>query len=340
MFLPRSGGKETLRDISQLRPGRSFARRPKRPRASSSAASRSSEGRTPPVEGELAPVGDRGAPAPTFDKPDRVSRRPDARLGQGRETEILLFGQVDETGRVTDRVPAVLGMRAVHCPAVEDDLEVQLPVASGENLEARRFGDDDEGPRMLESCFACTGGAHLFVDQGVKGKVAVQEDAGAPDGHERGGHGRESGFHVTGAAAVEVPPGHGRPEGIERPAVAGGHGVEVPAQHERRPGSTHGRVEVRPARGHVSQVTREFEERREEPGTRSFCARWVLARLGDQLPEQLERLFIVDRLEHASLVSAEATARRRRVVRARAEKGDHTSPKLFRRAAERRRRDA
>ncbi len=202
LFLPRNGGKETLRDISQLRPGRPFGEAPQEASRLLRGGLQVLGGENPSVEGELAPVGDRGAAEPTFDEPDGVCGRPDARLGHGRETEVLLFHQVHETGRVADGVPAVLGMRAVHCPAVEDDLEVQLPVAAGENLEARRFGDDDEGPRMLQSCLPGTGGAHLLVDDGVEDKVAVQLDAGAPDGHERGGHRREPGFHVTGAATV------------------------------------------------------------------------------------------------------------------------------------------
>ena len=65
----------------------------------------------------------------------------------------------------------------MHRPAVEDDLEVQLPVAPGENLETRGFGDDDEGPRMLDGGFPCAGGANLLVDDGMKGKVAVQQEA-------------------------------------------------------------------------------------------------------------------------------------------------------------------
>jgi hypothetical protein len=78
------------------------------------------------------------------------------------------------------------------------------------------------------------------------------------------------------------------------------------AEDESRAGSAHCRVEIRPAWSHFYKEARDaslFEERREEPGAPFFIARRVLARLSDQLAKQLERFFIVDRLEHATLAS-------------------------------------
>ena len=78
----------------------------------------------------------------------------------------------------------------------------------GENLEARWFGDDDEGPGMLHSGLACTGGAHLLVDDGVEGKVPVQHDAGAPDGQSAAAiaGARPSCRRLRGRRGVRRPP--------------------------------------------------------------------------------------------------------------------------------------
>ncbi len=68
-------------------------------------------------------------------------------------------------------------MRAVHSLAVEDDLEIELPVAGREHLGARRLGDDDPVPGVLRSCFPRASRAHLLVDDGVKCEAATQHDA-------------------------------------------------------------------------------------------------------------------------------------------------------------------
>ncbi len=119
----------------------------------------------------------RSATAAAFNEPDRICRRPDPGEGGTGQTSGLVLHQADEGGGVVDGVPAVLGMRAVHGLAVEDDVEVELPVTDGEHLAVGRLTDDDPVGAPLARRFPGAQGAHLLVDDSVESKAPARQDA-------------------------------------------------------------------------------------------------------------------------------------------------------------------
>ena len=139
---------------------------------------------------------------------------------------------------------AVFGMRTVDGLTGKDNLEIELPVATGEDPAACRLGDDDPVRSSLGRRPFSARRAHLLVYDGVQGEAPPQGDARASDSEEGFGHGGESGLHVTGAASVDLAAEQGRLEGVAGPSRSCRHGVEMAAERQRRAGGPDGGIQV------------------------------------------------------------------------------------------------
>ena len=177
--------------------------------------------------------------APGSRRHDRHPRL--ARLERGLQLEAH---GLQDRGHLVDGAHAEEWHAAVSGPPVRRDLEPpHAAVPDAHAIDSERLGDDHVvgAPARDVAALAEPGdtrvAAALLVHRAADLEPAPQAHAGAPHRFGRVDRRRDPGLHVARAAAVEPAVADDAGEGLDAPAVARRHHVEVPVQVEAGPGA-------------------------------------------------------------------------------------------------------